>query len=132
MNENAVARTIVDVALGLHKKIGPGVFETVYEVILAHEPRKRGLKVERQVAIPVVYDNLRFEEGFRADSIVEDVVIVEIKSIEALLPVRGKQLLTQLRLSDRKLGFQINFGEDVLKNGIKRVVNGHPDEKPRS
>ena len=129
MKENAVAKVIVDVALAVHIGIGPGVFEIVYEVVLAHELRKRGLLVERQVPIPIVYNDLKFDEGFRADLIVEDVVIVELKSIEMLLPVHSKQVLTQLRLSNRRLGLLINFGEALLKNGIKRIVNGLPDNE---
>jgi GxxExxY protein len=129
MKENAVAKVIVDAALRVHRGIGPGVFEIVYEVVLAHELRKRGLKVERQVPIPIVYDDLKFDEGFRADLIVEEVVIVELKSIEALHPVHSKQVLTQLRLSKLRLGLLINFGETLLKNGIKRVVNGLPEDE---
>jgi len=129
MKENDVAATIVDAALAVHIGIGPGLLETVYEVVLAHELRKRGLQVERQVPVPIVYDDLKFDEGFRADLVVEDIVIVELKSQEALLPVHSKQVLTQLRLSHRKLGLLINFGEALLKNGIKRIVNGLPDEQ---
>jgi GxxExxY protein len=129
MKENEVAKVIVDAALSVHTGIGPGIFETVYEVVLAHELRKRGLQVERQVPIPIIYDDLKFDEGFRADLIVEDIVIVELKSLEALLPVHSKQVLTQLRLSNRRLGLLLNFGEALLKNGIKRIVNGLPDNE---
>jgi GxxExxY protein len=129
VKENDVASIIVDSALRVHRGIGPGVYEIVYEVVLAHELRKRGLRVERQVPIPIIYDDLKFDEGFRADLIVEDVVIVELKSIEALLPAHSKQLLTQLRLSNRRLGLLMNFGEALLKNGIKRIVNGLPDDE---
>jgi GxxExxY protein len=128
MKENELAQAIVDAAFQIHTRIGPGMLETVYEVILAHELRKRGLKVERQVPIPITYDDLRFDEGFRADLIVEGLVIVELNSVESLAPVHGKQLLTQLRLSNRKLGLLINFGESLIKNGIKRVVNGLEDD----
>jgi GxxExxY protein len=129
MKENALAKTIIDAAFSVHIGIGPGVFETVYEVIMAHELLKRGLRVERQVPIPIIYDDLKFDEGFRADLIVEDLVIVELKSVEALLPVHSKQVLTQLRLSNHRLGLLINFGEALLKNGIKRIVNGLPDDE---
>ncbi len=112
----------------MHTKTGPGLLETVYEVTLAHELRKQGIKVERQVPIPIRYDELVFEEGFRADLLVDDKVIVELKSVEKLIRVHGKQVLTQLRLSDPKLGVLINFGEVHLKNGIERVVNGLPDD----
>lgn len=97
--------------------------------MLAHELRKQGVKVERQVPIPIRYDELVFEEGFRADLLVDDKVIVELKSVERLVRVHGKQVLTQLRLSDRKLGLLINFGEVHLKNGIERIVNGLPEER---
>lgn len=124
MNENQIAKIAVDTAFSIHTKLGPGLLETVYEVILAHDLRKRGLRVERQVPIPILYDGLRFDEGFRADLVVEDKVIVELKSIEALLPVHAKQVLTQIKLTDRKLGLLINFGADRLKDGIKRLING--------
>jgi GxxExxY protein len=129
MNENEIAKIIVESAFHVHTRLGPGLLETVYEVVMAHELRKRGLMVERQVPIPIIYDELKFDEGFRSDLIVEGVVIVELKSVESLIPVHGKQLLTQLRLSDRKLGLLINFGESLLKHGIKRVVNGLPEDK---
>ena len=128
MNENELSKVILDAAFKVHTKTGPGLLETVYEVTLAHELRKQGIKVERQVPIPIRYDELVFEEGFRADLLVDDKVIVELKSVEKLIRVHGKQVLTQLRLSNRKLGLLINFGEVHLKNGIERVVNGLPDD----
>jgi GxxExxY protein len=131
VSENDVATIIVDSAMAVHTATGPGLLESVYEVILAHELKKRGLSVERQVPIPIIYENLRFEEGFRADLIVEDVVVVEAKSVEALLPVHSKQVLTYLRLTNRRLGLLINFGEAYLRNGIKRLVNGLPEEGPK-
>lgn len=94
---------------------------------MAHELRRAGLRVERQVVVPIRYDELTFDEGFRADLLVENKVIVELKSIEQLARVHSKQLLTQLRLSDHKLGLLINFGEIHLKNGIERIVNGLPE-----
>ncbi|MDQ3621970.1 MAG: GxxExxY protein [Verrucomicrobiota bacterium] len=124
MNENQIAKVVVNAAFELHTKLGPGLLESVYEVILAHELRKRGIRVERQVPVPILYDGLRFDEGFRADLIVEEKVVVELKSIEALAPVHAKQVLTQIRLSNRKLGLLINFGEELLKDGIKRLING--------
>jgi GxxExxY protein len=114
----------------IHKRTGPGLLETVYDVILAHELHKRGFNAQRQVPIPITYDELKFDEGFRADMIVDDLVIVELKSLEALLPIHAKQLITQCRLSNRRLGLLINFGEAYLKNGIKRIVNGLPEENP--
>lgn len=128
LSENQLSKIILDAAFKVHTHTGPGLLESVYEVTLAHELRKAGLGVERQVAIPIRYDELTFDEGFRADLLVEAKVIVELKSVEQLARVHGKQLLTQLRLSDCKLGLLINFGEVHLKNGIERVVNGLPEE----
>jgi GxxExxY protein len=127
LTENQISKIILDSAFKVHTRTGPGLLESVYEVTLAHELRKAGLQVTRQVAIPIRYDELTFDEGFRADLLVENKVIVELKSVEQLLKVHSKQLLTQLRLSDRKLGLLINFGEVHLKNGIERVVNGLPE-----
>ncbi len=129
ITENEIAQRVLDAAFRVHTALGPGLLETVYEVILAHEVAKCGLAVERQKPIPIHYDGKIFLEGFRADLLIEDKVIVELKSCENLLPVHGKQLLTQLRLSDRKLGLLINFGAVHLRNGIKRVVNGMPEEE---
>jgi GxxExxY protein len=126
-SENELSKIILDAAFKVHTRTGPGLLESVYEVILAHELRRAGLRVERQFAIPIRYDELTFDEGFRADLLVESKVIVELKSIEQLSRVHSKQLLTQLRLSDRKLGLLINFGEMHLKNGIERIVNGLPE-----
>ena len=128
MKENEIATAVVDAAYRLHTGMGPGIFETVYEVTLAHELRKRGYRVERQVAVPIVWDGLKFDEGFRADLVIDDCVIVELKSIGALEPVHSKQVLTYLRLMDKRLGLLINFGETHIKNGIKRIVNGLPEE----
>src|SRR6266446_1906108 len=128
MNENQIATIVVDIAYKIHTKLGPGLLETVYEVTLAHELRKRGLRVERQVPVPIVYEELVFEEGFRADLIVEDKFIVELKSVEVLPPVAPKQLLTYLRLRECRLGLLINFGESLIKNGIKRIANGMPED----
>jgi GxxExxY protein len=127
MTENETAKQILDAAFAVHTKLGPGLLESVYEVVLAYELKKRGLAAERQKPMPIVYDNIRFNEAFRSDLVVNAKVIVELKSVEALLPVHAKQLLTQLRLSGLKLGILINFGEAHLKHGIKRVINGHLD-----
>ena len=124
VKENEIAREIVDAAFQIHSKTGPGLFESVYEVILAYELGQRGLKVARQVSVPIKYESITFDEGFRADIIVEASVIVEIKSIEKLQAVHKKQLLTYLKLMDKKLGLIINFGEALIKNGIVRLVNG--------
>jgi GxxExxY protein len=124
MTENEVAKQIVDVAFKIHTTFGPGLLESVYETIMAYELQKRGLQVIRQQAIPVVYESIRMDIGFRADLIVENRVVVEIKSVEAIAPVHKKQLLTYLRLTDKRLGLLINFNVDLIKEGITRVVNG--------
>lgn len=124
MNHNEISAAIVDTAMQIHRQLGPGLFESVYLRITAHELRKRGMDVETEIAIPVIWDNLHFDIGFRADLIVEHRVIVEIKSIENIAAVHKKQLLTHLRLTDKRLGLLINFGAEVLKDGIVRIVNG--------
>lgn len=124
MTENEISKVVVDAAYTVHVALGPGLLESVYETVLCHELRKRGLKVERQVAVPIVYDGLQFEEGFRADIVVEDKVVLELKSVEHVLPVHSKQTLTYIRLMDRRLGFLINFGAARIKDGIWRIVNG--------
>jgi GxxExxY protein len=123
MHLNSLSRSILDCAYRVHSAIGPGLFEHVYEVILAYELRKQNLAVERQVPIPIVYEQIEFEEGYRADLIVERSVIVELKSVEALIPVHWKQLYTQLKLKGLRLGLLINFGDEHLKNGIRRIAN---------
>jgi GxxExxY protein len=127
LHENEIAKEIVDAAFHIHQQLGPGLLESVYEVILAHELRKRGLNVVRQLSVPIVWDGLRFDEGFRSDLVVENKVIVELKSKEKVIPVDKKQVLTHLGLSDKRLGLLINFGEELIKNGISRVVNGLED-----
>lgn len=127
MKENPVAKLVLDAAFAIHTKLGPGLLESVYETVLAYELAKRGMAVRRQVSIPIRYEELSFEEGFRADLLVDECVVVELKSVEALAPVHGKQVLTQLRLSGHRLGLLINFGEVHLKDGIKRIANGLPD-----
>ena len=132
MTENEIAKQILDASFLVHTKLGPGLLESVYEVILAYELQKRGLTVERQKPMPILYDNIRFDEAFRSDFVVNGRVISELKSVEAQLSVHAKQLLTQLRLNGLKLGLLINFGEAHLKNGIKRVINGHLDAESPS
>jgi len=124
VTENEIATIIVDACFKVHMALGPGLLESVYETALSHELAKRGLLVRRQQAIAFVYDGIQFDEGFRADLIVEDKVIVELKSVEKVAPVHKKQLLTYLRLSDKKLGLLINFGENLIKDGISRVIYG--------
>lgn len=124
LTENEIAKQVLDSAFALHIHLGPGLLESVYEVVLAHELRKKGLTVDRQKPMPIIYDGVRFDEAFRSDLIVNGKVIVELKSVEATTALHAKQVLTQLRLSGLKLGLLINFGEMHLKNGIRRLVNG--------
>ena len=123
MNENEISKIVVDCCFKVHTELGPGLLESVYEEVLSYELIKRGLNLERQRGIPVVYDNIKMELGFRADIIVENKIIIELKSIEAIAPVHSKQLLTYLKLSGIKLGLLINFNEALIKDGIKRIVN---------
>jgi GxxExxY protein len=125
--ENELAKIVVDSAYKVHTKLGPGLLESVYEVVLAHEVRKHGVTADRQVIIPIKYDGIQFEEGFRADLIVRERLLVELKSVEQISPVHKKQVLTYLRLSDRRLGLLINFGSELVRDGITRIVNGLPD-----
>jgi GxxExxY protein len=124
MNENEIAKRIVSAAYRIHTGLGPGLLESVYEAVLAHELAKQGLRVARQVPMPVVYDGVRFDQGFRVDIMVNEKVIVELKSVAELAPVHKKQLLTYLRLADKRLGLLINFGARLIRDGITRVVNG--------
>lgn len=124
MNENEPAKIIVDAAFQIHQETGPGLLESVYEILLADELERKGLNVERQKPVPILFRGRSFDEGFRADLVVNDRVIVELKSITALQDVHKKQLLTYLKLTGIKLGLLINFGEALIKNGITRVVNG--------
>jgi GxxExxY protein len=127
MKENDIGTIIVDCALDLHRNLGPGLLETVYEVTLARALERRGLGVQRQVAVPIEYQGETFSEGFRADLIVEGLVIVELKSIERVTPAHKKQLLTYLRLTGLKLGYLLNFGEALMRDGITRTINGSID-----
>jgi GxxExxY protein len=120
---NSITGLIVDAAFHIHSTLGPGLLESVYEVVLGHELEKRGLKVERQKPVPIEFEGIRFEEGFRADLIVENCVVIELKSVEELSRVHSKQLLTYLRLLDYRLGLLINFGAPLIKDGIRRIVN---------
>ena len=128
MIENEIATEIVDAAYKIHTHLGPGLLEAAYHDILIYELKKRGLKVESEVITPIIYDNVMFKVGYRADLIVEDKVIIELKSVEMIAPVHKKQLLTYLRLSGKKLGLLINFNESLIKNGIKRIVNNLEDD----
>lgn len=118
------AALIVDTAVKLHIEVGPGLLETVYETVLAGRLAKRGLSIERQKRVTIEIDGIQFTEGFRIDLLVDGSVIVEVKSVESLLPVHSKQLLTYLRLTNLSVGLLINFGAPTLRTGIKRIVNG--------
>jgi GxxExxY protein len=123
MHENDISGAIVDAAIKVHTALGPGLLESVYEAALAHELEKRGLPVNRQVPLPVVYEEVRLEEGFRADLVVGGKVMVELKSVDRIADVHKKQLLTYLKLTGMKLGLLINFNEALIKDGITRIVN---------
>ena len=125
MTENEIGAVIVDCAVNLHKDLGPGLLESVYEVILGRMLEKRGLKVERQKSVPIEFKGEVFDQGFRADLIVEEKVIIELKSVSSLNNAHKKQLLTYLKLTNLKLGFLLNFGEELMKDGITRVINGN-------
>jgi len=127
MTENELGKIIVDAAVDVHRGLGPGLLESVYEVILAYELGQRALSVKRQVPIPIRYKQLTFDEAFRADLVVEEKVIVELKSVEQVSQAHKKQLLTYLRLTGCKLGYLLNFGEALMKRGITRTVNGIDD-----
>jgi GxxExxY protein len=127
-DENEIARQVVDAAYLVHTHLGPGLLESVYQAVLTHELRRRGLQVETEVPVPVQYDGIQMEVGFRADLVINDKIIVELKSVEQIAPVHKKQLLTYLRLADKRLGLLLNFGAALIKDGIARVVNGLPDD----
>jgi GxxExxY protein len=128
MTENAIAKEIVDAAFRVHTTLRPGLPESVYDTVLAYELSRRGLRTARQQPIPVAYEGVRIDTGFRADLIVEDKVMVEIKSVEQLAPVHKKQLLTYSRLADKRLGLLINFHVALIEDGITRIVNGLEDD----
>ena len=124
MKENDIGSIIVESAIYIHKELGPGLLESVYEVILAKVLTRKGLSVQRQVSIPIEFEGERFEESFRADMVVEGKVMIELKSVEILHPSHKKQLLTYMKLAKMKLGYILNFGEELMKNGIVRTING--------
>jgi len=124
MNENELGTIIVDEAVRIHKALGPGLLEIVYEAVLARRLEKRGLIVERQKPVSIEFEGEHFDEGFRADLIVNGSVIIELKSVEKVSPVHKKQLLTYLRLTDLKVGYLLNFGDVLMKDGIRRIING--------
>jgi GxxExxY protein len=123
MTENEIATAIVDAALRIHRTLGPGLLESVYQAALNYELQKRGLPVVQQLGLPVQYEAVKLDVGFRIDLLVGDKVVIEIKSVEALAPVHRKQLETYLRLMDLRLGLLINFNVELIRDGIQRVVN---------
>lgn len=123
MELNEITEKVIGCAIKVHRALGPGLLESTYEVCLAHELVKEGLKVKTQVALPVVYDGLRLDAGYRIDMLVEDAVIVELKSIESLHLIHEAQVISYLKLSGKKIGLLINFNVKLLKGGIKRLVN---------
>jgi iron complex transport system substrate-binding protein len=124
MHINDISGTIVDAAFKIYTTLGPGLLESVYEAVLEKELLGRGLRVRRQVPVPIRYEDLKFDEGFRADLLVEECIVVEVKSVEGLHPVHAKQVLTYCRLLDYRLGLLVNFGAALIKDGIKRIANG--------
>ena len=124
MNENEIGAEVVNCAVRLHKDLGPGLLESVYEVILAKQLQTAGMKVKVQVPIPIEFEGMRFSEAFRADIIVEDRVILELKSVEKITRAHRKQVLTYLKLTGMKLGFILNFGAATMREGIARIING--------
>ena len=124
-NVEDISAVVVDAAYHLHRDLGPGLLETVYEAVLEKMLKDRGLAVERQKPVPIMFAGLPFDEGFRADLVVEKSLIVELKSVEKIAPVHSKQLLTYLRLLDLPIGLLINFGAPMFKEGIRRVLNNH-------
>ena len=131
MNENEIGTQILAAAIEVHRELGPGLLESVYEVVLARELTSCGLAVERQVPVPIVYKEFRFEEGFRADLIVAGKVLLELKSVERVTPAHKKQVQTYLRLTGLKLGYLLNFGDAVLRDGITRCVNRLEEDVPQ-
>jgi len=127
MHENDIGKEVVDAAIAVHRELGPGLLETVYEVVLLNELRERGLRAERQVPVAIEWRSVRFDEGFRADIIVANKVIIELKSVEKITNAHRKQVLTYLKPTGMRLGYLLNFGEAMMKNGITRTVNGLPE-----
>jgi len=125
MNENEIGKIVVNTAIHIHKNLGPGLLESVYELVMAHELERQGLIVIRQMPIQIHYKDLKFNEGFRADIVINNKVILELKSVESINNSHKKQLLTYLKLSGYKLGYLLNFNEALMKDGITRIINGY-------
>ena len=124
MTENEIGTICIAAAIDVHRHLGPGLLESVYEIVMAHELEERGLKVEQQVPVSIVYKGISFDEAFRADLVVADKVIIELKSVTEISRAHRKQIQTYLRLTDLKLGYIFNFGAALMKEGIVRAVNG--------
>ena len=124
MHENEIGTIVVQAAIDVHRELGPGLLESVYEIALAHELEQRGLNIQREVPVPIKYKGISFDEGFRADMIVEGKVVLELKSVEKVTPAHKKQLQTYLRLTGCKLGYLLNFAGALMKDGMTRAVNG--------
>lgn len=131
MHENEIGTIVIECAIAIHRELGPGLLESVYETVLASELQSRGLRVERQVPIPITYRGIHSDEGFRADIVIEGKVILELKSVETVTPAHRKQIQTYLRLGNCKLGYLLNFGEALLKDGITRAVNHLEEEEKK-
>lgn len=132
MTENEIGTLVIEAAIAVHRELGPGLLETVYEAVLARKLADRDLKVERQVPVPIRYKDMHFDEGFRADIVVDGKVILELKSVERVIPAHKKQVQTYLRLTGCKLGYLLNFGAEVMKAGITRCVNGLEESNLRA
>jgi GxxExxY protein len=124
MNENEIAKIIVDTAFKIHTRLGPGLLESAYQAIMVYELRNRGLHIDAEIAMPIHYDEITLDVGYRVDISVERLVFIELKSVEKIAEVHKKQLLTYLRLADMRLGLLVNFGAPLIKDGITRIVNG--------
>ncbi len=127
MNENTIAAAIVNSALKVHRRLGPGLLESVYETVMVYELTRQGLSVERQKPVPIIYDDIQFPDPFRIDLLVADKVLVELKSVDDLQPVHFRQTLTYLKLAKLKVGLLINFNVPLLKDGLHRLVAGFTD-----
>ena len=130
-SENEIGSEVLNACILVHRRMGPGLLESVYEVCLSHALLQRGLSVERQVPIPIAFESIRFEEGFRADMVVEGRVLLELKSVERITPSHRKQVQTYLKLAGLRLGYLLNFGQFLMREGIVRCVNGLEDDEAR-
>jgi GxxExxY protein len=127
-----IAAIAVDCGLQIHKDLGPGLLESAYETVLAHLLIKRGLEVKTQMIVPIIYDGIKIDQGFRADIIVEAKLLIELKSVERLMPVHGKQVLTYLRFMNLPIGLLMNFSSETFREGLKRIVNNHDQTQSSS